>query len=261
MSKNYSIIYNTCDKYESLWPRFFVLFKKYWPECDKKIILNTEEKSFQIKGLNISRPLFQNKNCSWSQRLINSLNSIDTPFVVIILDDFFLKDYVRNDVFEDCLDRMQKDSSIKSITFAWQPGPNRKDVADSLFERRGRFTKYRVNAQIALWRVDYLKKILRSYENPWQFELSGSFRSSIYGGTMLALKKDAPLVFDYDFGFLIIRGKINERIANYFINQEGLDMDLPFEVYTEEKLEKDSHGRNRRIAKYIIDMLISLFRK
>lgn len=28
------------------------------------------------------------------------------------------------------------------------------------------------------WRVDYLKSILRTYENPWQFEISGSFRSA-----------------------------------------------------------------------------------
>lgn len=38
------------------------------------------------------------------------------------------------------------------------------------------------------------------------------------------MKKDTPLVFDYDYGFLIIRGGVNKKIADYFENKEGIKL-------------------------------------
>ena len=261
MLDNVSIIYNTCDKYESLWPGFFTLFKKYWKDCSNTIILNTEEKTFHMDGLQIVRPDKSGTACSWSQRLINSLDIVTTPYVVMILDDFYLKSPVNLEKLERCVNRMELDKSIQLFTFAWQPGSNKTDTEDPDFERRARFAPYRINAQIALWRVDYLRKIIRSYENPWQFEISGSFRSSIYGGKLYALKKEAPLVFDYDWGFLIIRGKVNEKVADYFKHHEGLPMDLPFEKFTQNDDQTKRNGRIGRLIKYGSEMMVSLFRK
>lgn len=261
MLEKISIIYNTCDKYESLWSGFFSLFNKYWPNCNNTIILNTETKQFHFKNLNIKRPINYIEGCSWSQRLLNSLDSIDTPYVVLILDDFYLKSKVDLDKLDQCVNRMEENEKIKLFTFGWQPGPNINDNLDPNYELRGRFAKYRVNAQIGLWRVSYLRKILRSYENPWQFELSGSFRSSLIGGKLYSLKKDAPLVFDYDWGFLIIRGRVNRKIANYFVENEKIDMNLPFEDFNEAEYSVPSGWRFRRMIRYCWDMIISLFKK
>lgn len=121
---------------------------------------------------------------------------------------------------------------------------------------------YRINAQIALWRVDYLKSILRTYENPWQFEMNGSFRSSLKRGVLLSVKKNTPAVFDYDYGFLIIRGEVNKEIADYFEKTEGIKLDVPFSEYKEEKYQTDSDAkRMMRFLKYGKDMIISLVRK
>ena len=260
MNNSYSVIYNTCDKYDSLWPGFFKLFVKYWPECTSKIIINTEEKSISYDSLNIQRPQKSGTGISWSQRLINSLDSIDTPFVVTILDDFWFKSKVDDKSFNECLGRMKNDPTIKCYTFAWQPGPNHPDRIQKDFEIRGRFARYRINAQIALWRVEYLRKILRTYENPWQFELSGSFRSSIYGGKILSLKKNSPLVFDYDFGFLVIRGRLNRQVADYFSKIEGIEMNFPFEDF-DGSSQTAVDSRSARFIHYFLDMVVSLFRK
>lgn len=256
-----SIIYCTCDNYESLWNNFFLLWNKYWPNCKNKIILNTETKSIDFKGLNICRPKFDNTNCTWSQRLINSLNSIETEYALLVLDDFYIKSPINLEKLEDCIKRMEKNKNIKLFTFGWQPGPNIDEDKTYDFEKRGRFTRYRINAQIGLWRVSYLKKILKSFENPWQFEINGSFRSSIIGGDIYSLKKEAPLVFDYDWGFLIIRGKLNENIAKYFREKENLDMNLPFLPFTKEEHTENKGIRSFKMLKYSIEMLASLFRK
>ena len=257
---DYSVIYNTCDKYEPLWEGFFTLFKKYWRDYTGTIVLNTEEKSINIDGLNIVRPLKSGSNLTWSQRLMNSLDSVTSPYVITFLDDFWLKDYVKVGVINDCLNRMEKDNEIKCFTFAWQPGPNKPDDEQNDFEIRGRFAQYRINAQIALWRVDYLRRILRTYENPWQFELNGSFRSMIYGGKLLSLKKNAPLVFDYDYGFLIIRGRLNKKVADYFRVHENINMELPFDEFNDDEI-KHEKPRIRRLFSYFVEMVLSIFKR
>ena len=256
-----SLIYNTCDKYEPLWDGFFTLFKKYWSEFSGKIILNTEEKSYSTEGLSIERPPKNSTKCTWSERILNSLEFAGTPYVIMTLDDFYFKSEVKVEEIEKCLSRMENDPNIMLFNFAWQPAPNKKDPDSDNFERRGRFSQYRINTQITLWRTSYLKKILRSYENPWQFEINGSFRSSLTGGKLYSLKKDAPLVFDYDYGFLIIRSKLNQEVASYFEEHEGLDMNLPFEPFVKTPPNDIKKGRVFRLFGYAKDMVVSLFKK
>lgn len=263
MNQKITLIYNTCDKYECLWKGFFTLLKRYWEGVEKyTIILNTEQKEFSFGDLKIRRPKKVSKDVSWSQRILNSLQCVETPYVLMMLDDFYLKAPVNCKALSKDVLRMEKENNIKTITYAWQPGPNKSDVGNALYERRGRFAPYRVNAQIALWRVEYLKDILRSYENPWQFEISGSFRSSLKRGTLLSLKKDSPKVFSYDYGFLIIRGKVNRKLLNYFQKIENLQLEFPFEDYVETKTSNfKQKGRTFRLMNYAMEMFISLFKK
>ena len=89
MKDKISLIYCTCDRYESLWSNFFKLWKKYWAEFDSQVILNTEEKDFSFDGLNIIRPSFSKQNPTWSERLLESLEMVETPYVILTLDDFY----------------------------------------------------------------------------------------------------------------------------------------------------------------------------
>ena len=88
---NVSIIFCTCDAYADLWNGFFKLFRKYWPDFDGEIILNTERKAFQYEGLNISAPLNCGNDVSWSDRLAMSLDRASGEYVLIMLEDFYLK--------------------------------------------------------------------------------------------------------------------------------------------------------------------------
>jgi len=264
MKDKISLIYCTCDRYESLWADFFKLWKKYWPTFDLQVIFNTESKVFNRDGLDIVHPVFTSSDITWSERLWQSLNMVKTPYVILCLDDFYLKSMVDVKTIEMCVEQLDKSDHIKSFTFGAQPGNNRPCEFSDLFEERSRFAPYRVNAQISLWRVSYLKKIIKRYENPWEFELNGSFRSTLYGGKLYSLKKNVPLVFDYDWGFLIVRGKINREVAEYFENNEGLTFDdsfLTIDMNQYRALGNNKKGRIWRMLKYLFNMIVSLFRK
>ena len=150
------------------------------------------------------------------------------------------------------------------FTFGWQPGKNKACDFSDKFELRGRFAPYRVNAQIALWRVSYLKKIIKLYENPWEFELNGSFRSSIYGGKLYSLKKNTPLVFDYDWGFLVVRGQLNKEVSDYFSTKEKIEFDSTFsyiDMDAYRALGRQRSGNQLRKLMYLWRMIMSLFKK
>ncbi len=264
MKDKISLIYCTCDRYESLWANFFMLWKKYWPTFNSQVIFNTESKVFNSDGLDIIHPVFSASNITWSERLYQSLNMVKSPYVILCLDDFYLKSKVDVETIEMCVDQLDKNDDIKSFTFGAQPGNNKPCEFSNSFEERARFAPYRVNAQIALWRVSYLKKVIRLYENPWEFELNGSFRSTLYGGKLYSLKRNAPLVFDYDWGFLIVRGKINREVAEYFENNEKIIFDDAFSTIDMDQyraLGSNKNGRILKMLKYSLNMVISLFRK
>lgn len=261
MNNKVSLIYCTCDKYESLWDGFFTLWKKYWPEFDAPIILNTETKEFSFSGYSFQRPTFSKTNPTWSERLFASLELVNTPYVILSLDDFYLKSKVDTETIRMCVEKMDADKTVDLFTFGWQPGRNRPCDFSEKFEKRARFAPYRVNAQIGLWRVSYLKRIIKLYESPWEFELNGSFRSTLMGGGVYSLKKNTPLVFDYDWGFLIVRGQLNRKVASYFEKNENISFapsfpDLDLEAY-------QSKGKKKhplRYVKYLAKMVGSVFR-
>jgi len=262
IKKDLTLICSTCDEYSSLWPGFFTLLKRYWPDFDCDVILNTESKKFTFEGFNILTP-HQNKfNLSWSMRLLKSLEEVKTEYVLLMLDDFYLKSFVNTTEITHCLEIMTKNDSIKSFVFAWQPGPNKSSRFNS-YEQRGRFAPYRVNAQIGIWSVKYLKKIIREKETPWQFEVNGSFRSSILGGKLFSIKKNEIKVFDYDYGFLVIKGKLNKKIVDYFSQIEKINFDLNFDYYidSDEKILVNSQFRWLKYIKYAYQMIISLTSK
>ena len=49
----YSVLVNTCDKFEDCWNPFFKLFCMYWQDYKGKIYLNTEYKDYSFPGLDI----------------------------------------------------------------------------------------------------------------------------------------------------------------------------------------------------------------
>lgn len=264
MNSKISLIYCTCDRYESLWTNFFRLWKKYWPTFDAQVILNTETNSFSFAGLEIKRPIFSKTHLTWSERLYESLETVQTPYVILTLDDFYLKSFVDVDTIELCVKKMDEDSNVGVFTFAPQPGNNNSCDFSDRFEKRARMAPYRINAQMGLWRVSYLKSILRMYENPWEFELNGSFRSMFSAVKLYSLKKGVPFVFDYDWGFLIVRGQLNREVAEYFIINEKLEFDESFtdiDMNAYRALGQNKKGRLLRILKYLYKMILSLFRK
>lgn len=264
-----AVLVNTCDSYEDVWNPFFILFKKYWPDNKYPIYFNTETKKYTFKGLNIKVINYPRKS-QWGERLIHALKSIDTKYIVFLLDDFLLMDNVRNEVIEECIELMDKNEKISSFCFSPDTEDGEIDIDDGLsplFLKRPDVCKYKLHCQAAIWRRELLISYIRGHESPWDWEILGSIRAERYKESFYILKPNEKPVFKYDFRkYGIIRGKWSIETPE-MLNKEGIIVDYSkrgFYIKKEEKvystLEKLKPSYLIPVLKYVIHDKITRYK-
>ena len=168
----YTIIVNSCDDYEDLWFPFFKLFKKYWDPENVKILLNTESKNYSFEGLDITCVHAKRKNETYAQRFLNVLKYVETPYVLIMLDDFFIREKVDQDQICNIIEWMENDKTI--AYFNCDSTPLYKKCEESQYKGFIMIPKgneYTLNLQVAIWRKDLLKSFWKNKASPWEWEL------------------------------------------------------------------------------------------
>ena len=215
-----TVLVCSCDAYSDLWDPFFTLLNVYWPTRKFPIWLSTESKEYCNKEFPVQtiHPKGR-KNMPWSKRIKQVLQKIDSPYILLLLDDFFLKAPVNEQKVEECILWMDQNKDIANFSFVpslWE------DICDKEFpgfERRPCGGRYKVNCQAGLWRTSMLLKLMRACEDPWELEWNASCRSDLYPWRFYAAEKPKPWVFDYDFssgGGGVHRGKWTRGVERVF---------------------------------------------
>ena len=227
-----TILVNSCDAYEDLWYPFFTLLKKYGHLDKTPIILNTESKSFAMDGLEITC-VHSPKNAQYGKRMRNALDCVETEYVLMLLDDFFLRNPLDQNKIHEMIFWMDADRDIACFNcekmdcyVAWEkekyPG----------FARIPPGNAYACNMQAAIWRTGKLKKYWRANISPWEWEeycslLTGRFpKDKLYCRT-----ETGSLWIDYghyQVGDLwaVVRGKwIIEDVKPLF-DKEKIEVDF-----------------------------------
>lgn len=261
ISNDVTIIFCSCDGYSDLWKNFFFLLKKYWPEYDGEIILNTETKAFQYDGFRISSPLNCGDDVSWSDRLSLSLKKVRTPYVLIFLDDFYLKKRVNHPDFMKTLKYIKLNPDVVSITYLKEPGGKREIPGLTGFVQRAQCSVYKMTAHITLYKTEFLQEILKRDESAWEFEVNGTIRSWLKKGRFICPASNENAIFPYDFeGWsLCVKGKFYKPVKEYFETQENLEFDEGREVV--ESLPQGSGGSLIKKMHYLVKGLLSICKK
>jgi hypothetical protein len=213
---NFSIFVNTTDSFEDCWLPFFTLFAKYWPDYNGTIYLNTETKYFSYPGLNIvciknniNKPKIR---ISWSECLFKALSVIDDEIILYMQEDYFLKDFVKNNLVENYVQLMLANSEMDCTHLTDQAiiNKNKSEKYEGLFKALPG-QRYLVSCQAALWRKNTLKKLIRTYENAWQFEEFGSKRARITGVSIFGVDKNWVRLNQFEIIPYIFTGIIQGR--------------------------------------------------
>jgi hypothetical protein len=227
----YTIIVNTSDGYRDCWEPFFVLFARYWPDCEARILLNTEQARFEFPNLDIESTQVQrgcDRRLTWGQCMINCLAMVDTPLVLYLQEDYFLDAPVNVPRLNGLARRMLDNARIGQIglTTFGAFGPFSATPTPELWTVAPR-SRYRTSLQAAFWRVDTLRSYLRPEENGWMFEIYGTRRSWRRDDLFLTVNRDrerTDRTFPYEFAG-IIKGQWASTVPAFFA-REGITVDF-----------------------------------
>lgn len=257
-----TVLVNSCDAYNDAWEPFFKLFKKYWPDCKFPIALNTETKKYSYMDLNIKA--YNTKlNIPWSKRLKSVLKRINSKYIIFLLEDFFLMDFVDSKRIDEVIEWMEKDPSVAVFSFFRVEDDKHKDTKSTKYPHyylRNKYGDYRYNCQAAVWNRKELIKTLRNFESAWDWELDGNYRSYRSKKQFYTLMDPKYYIFKYDCEvYGLFGGKWRMPGTEELFKKENINMDLDIRN-KKKKIKKEYKNilvRKFNSAKYYLNKLRS----
>ena len=174
MNPDCTILVCSCDKYADLLEPFAALWRKYWSDCPFETVLVTETKPEQ--ALCFNRVVACGKGGNWCSRLVEALETISTPYVLMLCDDYYLASPVDT---EGVLRRLGQAKSCDAANMRLVPNPvpglrNSMPAEGGLFEYR-KNTAYCISTLAGIWNCEFLRGLARGKSSIWEFERYGSF--------------------------------------------------------------------------------------
>ena len=208
-----AVLVVSCDRYADLWKPFFHLLDRFWPERPGPVYLVTNEARPEFGEVHIV-PV--GPDTSWSDGLKKALRRIDEEFVLLWLEDLFLRGPIDEARVEAVLTwaRKTRPNHVRL-------NPTEKPYApyDSVVGLVPPGAPYRTSTVLTLWKRTVLDAILKEGENAWQFELQGSERSDAFDAFYSTPVKCFPVLNG------VIRGKWR-RDAVRCLKSLGAPLDL-----------------------------------
>lgn len=207
----------SCDKYSDVWDLFFTLFWKYWPDCPYPVYLGANRLSyphFQVTTL------LTGGDSSWGGNIRRVVDQIQSPYLMLFLDDHFLLRPVRTERIEYHVGALH---GLQGGYLRLDPNPP-PDNPVAGFPTIGEIepgAPYRCSLHVSIWRKDVLLTLLRDGETAWDMEFKGSGRSSSLRSGFYATWKS---ILRYDSEG-IVRGKWTIA-ALRLAQREGISVDL-----------------------------------
>ena len=203
-----SIFVSSCDAYSDLWTPFFALWRTFWPDCPFPVYLGSNTETFCHPGVVVLRGGYRG---NWTEEVRAQLAGISTKYVLICLEDFFLRSPVPTAKVLYALSTLQ---DLEGMMMRLVPKPPPRRRVDG-FPDIGEIEPgdlYRVSLQSAIWRLDTFLSLLNNGETIWEFEMEGSNRSKRFPAGFYSLR-DAALTYGHH---VVERGKWFPRDAAFF---------------------------------------------
>ncbi len=235
---NVTILVLSCDKYQDLWKPFFYCFRKFWKNCPYPVYLGSNTISCKEKNV---QTILSGSDKDWSSSLLSILRKIETPYIFLWLDDIFPIRTIDQTKFAEALDFMVKH---KARHMHVEPTPRPDKVLDG--HAYGVYQKgapYR-GITFGFWEVASLTKLLIPGENPWNFEILGSYRTSYLDGFYCAMKNLIPRLH------VVEKGKIFQEAYTYC-----RDNDVPLDLSKRPVLASGSFVKSQ-MQKYYFNAMI-----
>lgn len=195
-NKDCTVLVCSCDRYEDVLRPFAVLWRRFWPDCPFGMALVTE--SMPADSMVFDRIFANPVGETWCKMLVKALREIETPYVMLLCNDYYLTGKVDTARMLKRLDDAKR-VGANSLRLIPNPTPKRAGAVrlaneDDLYRYKPA-TAYCVACQAGFWRRDYLLRLAEKQQSAWEFERYGSFDPITAEKPILVTgKKEFPFV-------------------------------------------------------------------
>ena len=158
MNPDCTVLVTSCDAYRDVEGPFLALFRRYWPDCPFELVVNGETGAAE----GFDRAVLSGKGRSWSQMLVEALDAVSTPYVLMLMNDYYLSGPVDTGLF---LRRLAETKSKDALNYRLCPDP----------PRAVKNTAYSVSCKAGIWNRQFLRGLASRTKSAWEFERYGSF--------------------------------------------------------------------------------------
>lgn len=208
---NLTVLIGSCDSYSPLWKNFDILFRRYWQLPTKNIIVS-ETELFDNEHYTTLTPGFK----PWGQRILEALQTVDTEYVFFILDDYYLTEPFSEEFMQAHIAILEEYNAVKimpDIDYG-EPIYRLDHIKDDLYSFR-MDSDYLNSIQPAIWKVDYLKQVLKPEYSPWDFEIRGNDFTRTLNPIILLKARPTHMYFN----FVRIGGRISDGWEELYIKE------------------------------------------
>lgn len=216
--KDLSILVLSCDKYKNTWKPFFTLLDRYYSNHNETY-LSTETLNCEYSDhtLNVNSDI-------WTERFRIALSVIDTDYVLVMLDDFFIRQQVNDKLIAKALSTIKKDKNIAVINF--EKDYRKSDNYSKEFNKQRNMQPYLNSCQPSIWNKNILIERLQENETAWVWETKAI--NSIHINLINNNQDDFIIDIGYrhqplSVGWGITRGKLTDECKT-FLAKEGFDI-------------------------------------
>lgn len=213
----WSLICPSCDRNSDLWPLFFHFLFLEWPEVPRPVHLITNFAVFEDASVN---SVTVGPDVSWTENLKAALESIDSDYVVFLLDDFLQKGRVTHQQIQVLVEQLASVEGVY-LNLKINQADGRKVEGTKLVHMTG--FQPRAGFNEAIWSRKYLMEICSGRQNPWQCESSFRERARAHGEKLYCLDASETLPFNYVES---VRGRFWKPEGVEFVRASGLNPDL-----------------------------------
>lgn len=153
----------SCDKNEDIFEPFHYCMEKYWKDHPEVIYATETIQNPYYKTICYNYPLE-----NWTTRIRKTLNDIEDDQILIMIDDFFIRQPVDTKRIEYLSTQLKGNIAVFGFEKSFDSNDVETDVVG--MKRRQHDSAYEVCINCGLWQKDKFIDILKGEHNPWEVE-------------------------------------------------------------------------------------------
>jgi len=168
--KEVTILINSCDKHKESWKILAYSFKKYWSDCKWDVLFMTN-----FLEAPMGKSTKSGKELNWTFMMKKAIKQINTPYILLTPDDFWLTSQISNKTIGQFI-RVMRKNNVTHLRLMPATDGKTDYLRDPRLKVISKDSLYRTSLTTAIWNRNYLESFLKDGENPWQFETNGRYR-------------------------------------------------------------------------------------